>query len=248
MRAVFTLTVVLACAVLLPARQQAVPAGDVKPELTPAQIAELTPAQIVERVRRAYAECKTYKDRAIANCSHGEETAGDTQILTAFTRSGRLRLEMTTMRLGYYEYRYVVWCGDGKVKSWWDSTGTADAESLDAALLGASDECDLAAQLVPRLLFPELAGGSALLQIGELVRVKDDHGCLRLDGTLRGGKVALWVDPDGFLLREITVSYPPSDVRTGQRVIYAPAANGEVSERDLQFDPHPLAKVDVKDG
>ncbi|MGL4551843.1 MAG: RNA polymerase sigma factor [Gemmataceae bacterium] len=233
---------------LLPRQAKAAPEGDEKPAKVapPAEEAKpdgLAAKQIVDRMAKAYADCKSYQDSGAVKTlfiENGGNRTVEKPFTTAFVRAGRFRFEFRDM-VGDQETRFIVW-SDGKgVQTWWDvKPGVEKPRSLELALGGAAGVSSNSSLSVPQLLLPDKMGWRRLA-LAEPKRAKDGKltnvDCFRVEGTYGGNPITLWIDKKAYLVRRIDEQTTFPGFRTEQTTTYDPVIDKKVADKLLEFDP-----------
>jgi hypothetical protein len=204
----------------------------------------LTAQQILDRVSKAYADCRTYRDsgsvRTVFIDGDGRRTVKKV-FATAFVRPERFRFEYSEKR-DEDDLRYIVWRQGNEVRSWWDlKPGIEDEPSLGLALAGATGVSSGSAHTVPALLLPGEVGGRRLTSIADATRIGDaeldEAECFRVTGEYCGSSVTIWIEKKTFLVRRIDSERHFDTFRTEETTLYEPSLDGEISDDILTFKP-----------
>lgn len=201
--------------------------------------------QVLDRMARAYADCKSYRDSGIVVTIFVE--AGGNRIVekpftTAFVRPDRFRFEYKETKDDRQKNRYLVWRNGKKVQTWWDIKPRVEKpESLRLALAGATGVSGGSAHTVPALLLPKELSGRLLTDITEAKRIEDAKldktDCFRVQGKYGTSAMILWIDKKTFLVRRIDTQNKFDNFRTEATTTYDPVINGEIADKMLAFDP-----------
>ena len=91
--------------------------------------------QVLERMGKAYAGCKTYRDSGVVKTEFVQAPGNFTSekpFTTAFIRPDQFRYEFKDKRPDGHVSRFIVWKNGKDVASWWDiQPGVQKHESLD---------------------------------------------------------------------------------------------------------------------
>ncbi len=199
--------------------------------------------QIIERMAKAYTDCKAYQDSGVVKTLFIEDGGNRTvekPFTTAFVRAGRLRFEFTDT-IGKRPMRYIVWSDGKEVQTWWDvAPGIKKPESLRLALGGAAGVSGNASLNIPQLLLPDQFNWRRLAptdakrdEDGKLDRVE----CFRVEGKYGGNPITLWIDKKLYLVRRIDEKAKFDTFRTEQTTTFAPIMNEKMIDKMLEFDP-----------
>ena len=226
------------CALLVVAATLLAGGVEVKPEA-------LTAVQILDRVSKAYASCRTYRDSGSVKTVFVRTDGKWTErrpFATAFVRPDRFRFEYREKRGDDDELRYIVWRQGKDVRTWWDlNPGIEKPSSLGLALAGATGVSGGSAHTVPALLLPGEVGGRLLTSITDARRMGDaklgETDCFRVQGTYVNAPVTLWIEKKSFLVRRMDSRNEFKDFRTEGTTVYDSTVNGEIPDELLRFDP-----------
>ena len=215
-----------------------------------------TADQLLDRMSKAYATCKSYRDSGTVKNVYiradGEQTV-EKPFTTAFVRPDRFRFEYRDQKTNNRQYRYIIW-SDGKVvQTWWDvRPGIEKPDSLAMALESATGVSSGAARRMPGLLISDpLGAGWEIKRLRDLKRLDDAKldtvDCFRVQGetgtrtqtpvTFTRGPVTLWIEKSTFLVRRIDEQGKFDTFRTEQTTTYDPVFDGEITDKMLEFDP-----------
>jgi len=205
----------------------------------------LTAQQVLERMAKAYANCKSYRDSGVVKTvfieANGQRTV-EKPFTTAFVRPDRFRFEYKERSPDGRESRYLVWRQGKDVQTWWDVTpGIKKADSLGLALAGATGVSGSSAHTVPSLLLPQEVGGRRLTDMTEVKRIEDaklgEADCFRLQGMYASNPMTLWIDKKTYLVRRVDTQNKFDNFRTEGTTTYDPVVDGEITDKMLEFDP-----------
>ena len=120
--------------------------------------------QILDRMVRAYADCKTYRDTGVVKTvfieANGTRTV-EKPFTTAMVRPDRFRFEYK--ETGNQRNRYIIWSSGKDVKTWWGiKPGIKMSDSLELALAGATGVSGGSAHTIPAMLLPDKVSGLKL--------------------------------------------------------------------------------------
>jgi outer membrane lipoprotein-sorting protein len=208
-----------------------------------AKPAELSAQQIVERMAKAYSDCKSYRDSGIVETLFVEAVGNRTvkkPFTTAFVRPDRFRFEYKET-LGNQEMRFIAWSNAKEVQTWWDvKPGIEKAQSLVLALGGAAGVSGNASLNIPQLLLPDKMGWRRLA-LTEPKRAEDGKldkvECFRVEGKYGGNPITVWMDKKSYLVRRIDEQAAFDNFRTEQTTIYDPTINEKITDMMPAFDP-----------
>jgi outer membrane lipoprotein-sorting protein len=202
---------------------------------------------ILDRMARAYAECRTYRDSGVVKTvfitTVGKQTRNrrtvEKPFTTAFVRPDRFRYEFTN---GDSEDRYLAWQKGEEVLVWWYAQPQVQKEkSLGLALAGATGVSSGSAHTVPSMLLPEEVGGRRPEELPGAKRIEDgrfdDADRYRIEGRYSSGPDTLWIDKKTYLLRRIDQQRSGKDYRTEETTTYAAFLDEAVPDKMLVFDP-----------
>ncbi|HEX6884492.1 MAG TPA: hypothetical protein VF530_14040 [Planctomycetota bacterium] len=203
----------------------------------PDELDALDAQHILERTTRTYAECRTYRDSAVARTwiadEGGRPRTERAPFTTAFVRPDRFRLEARARR-GEEEFdRCLAWRNGEDVRSWWDLRPGVQHVQMGAALSPATLMTSFTVDTVPALL-GEVSGRS-VTKMTDPERMEDEEvdgrACFVLES--RFDSLTLWIDQESFLLLKLERFFGPRETT----VTYEPAIDLEIAESELVFDP-----------
>jgi outer membrane lipoprotein-sorting protein len=204
-----------------------------------------TAEQLLDRMSKAYANCKTYRDSGVVKTVFFQATGKRTvnkPFTTAFVRPDRFRFEYRERKGDDEENRYLIWSNGQYVQTWWDiKPGVTKAASLNMALAAATGVSSGSAHTIPVLLMPKEIGGGRLTGMTDVKRIEDakfdNVDCFRVEGKNANNPQTLWLDKNTFLVRRIDSQHTFPNFRTEQTTTYSPVLDSEVTEKMLVFDP-----------
>lgn len=198
-----------------------------------------TASQILERLAKAYASCKTYRDSGTVKTAFHDSTGNwstEKRFRTAFARPDRFRFEYqeTTSKV---EDRYVIWCHGKEIQTWWSiSPGIDKPDSLGSAIGAAIGVSGGSSHTIPALLLPTHVKGWKLSDLKEAKRVADEalgkSACFKVQGKSPIRTMTVWIDKESSLTRRI--DYKGQDTTT--TVSIEPVLDEPVNEKLLAFD------------
>jgi len=204
-----------------------------------------TAEQLLDRMSKAYANCKTYRDSGVVKTvffqANGKRTVNK-PFTTAFVRPDRFRFEYKERKGDDEENRYLIWSNGQEIQTWWDvKPGVGKAASLNMALAAAAGVSGGSAHTIPALLMPNAVVGGRLTGMTDAKRIGDakldDVNCFRIEGKSANNPQTLWLDTNTFLVRRIDSQHTFPNFRTEVTTTYSPVMNGEIAEKMLVFDP-----------
>jgi outer membrane lipoprotein-sorting protein len=202
-----------------------------------------SPKQILDRMVKAYAGCKTYRDSGVVKTVFVQNTGNRTvekPFSTAFVRPDRFRFEYK--ETGNQKSRYIIWSNGKDVQTSWDiKPGIQKPASLDLALAGGTGVSSSSAHTIPALLMPDKVSGRSLTSITDLKRAEDGKlekvECFRIDGTYADAPITLWIEKKSYLVRRIDEQRKFDNFRTEQTTTYEPSIEDKIADKMLEFDP-----------
>jgi len=205
---------------------------------------DVTAKQILERMAKAYTDCKSYQDSGVEKTVFVKENGSDTyevSFTTAFVRPARFRSEYKKQVVAH-EFRHIVWSNGKDVRTWWNTQlGLPKPESLDLALAGATGVFGDPVQTIPALLLPDVVGGRSLISITESRRADDgkleETECFRVEGRFADSPITLWIDKKSYLVRRIDQQRQFGSFRTENTTAYKPKIDEKIDDKLLEFDP-----------
>lgn len=204
----------------------------------------ITAEQILERMAKAYAECKTYSDTGLVRTVYftkPNKMIEEKKFSTAFVRPDRFRFEYTEKTFGV-ELRHIIWRKGDRVLTWWDiKPGVEEKESLGRALAGAAGVSSGSSHKIPALLLPNEVGGRRITKDLEEVKRIDDAmlenvDCYRIEGAFGDHPMEVWVDKNTFLIRRVDSRVQLDQFHTECTTTYVPEVNVDIVEKKLKFN------------
>jgi outer membrane lipoprotein-sorting protein len=221
------------------------------PGTTPSAVADepkqdaFTAEQLLDRMSKAYANCKSYRDSGVVKTvfiqANGKRTVNK-PFETAFVRPDRFRFEYRARKGDEEDYRHLIWSNGKDVLTWWDiRPGIEKPTSLGMALAAATGVSSGSAHTIPALLMPDRFPGRGLTSMTELKRREDakhfNLDCFRVEGTFANNTQTLWLDKETFLIRRIDSPKTFPTFSTETTTTYDPVIDGEITDQMLTFDP-----------
>lgn len=213
--------------------------------------------RILLNVKRAYASCRSYRDRGevrVVGAIEGGSFGTSVPFTTAFVRGGAFRFELTDRGLGERESRLVLWAEGDQVRAWWEAGGgERRVESLRAALETAAGVSVGASTRVPGLLLPGEGGEGLFIAAPERLPDDEDRGvpCFRVRGkgrptpyplttgsgtvTVEDEEITVWIERTTFLLRRVEERRVLSTYRTVTTTTYEPQVDVDIPAAELAF-------------
>ena len=199
--------------------------------------------QILDRMAKAYAECKSYRDSGVIKSVFLKNTVSpeftvEYSFDTAFVRPDRFRFEIKDED----DERSLIFVNGQDLRAWWDvEPGIQEPESLEIAMSQAIGFTGGDVGRIPGMLMPQRLGGWVDLDLIDPQRIEDGElhniECFRLEYSFRDEQVTLWIDKQSYLVRRIDERIKDDDVRIERTTTYDPTIDGEITDRMLDFDP-----------
>lgn len=203
--------------------------------------------EAMDRMVKAYAECKSYHDKGLVKQTITEKRSTRTDQIpftTAFVRPDRFRFEYRDRFSPSAPWSCHIIHSDALGIHIWEEPGTpgvAQRKSLELTIAGFTGVSGGSAHTVPSLLLPiESSGGVAHLFQLKLLPDEDLDGsaCYRIDGLNNLGEVgSLWIDRQTMLLRRVDKFITSSDFRGELVTTYEPEVDITIPEEELDFAP-----------
>ena len=199
--------------------------------------------QILDRMVRAYADCKTYRDTGVVKTvfieANGTRTV-EKPFTTAMVRPDRFRFEYK--ETGNQRNRYIIWSSGKDVKTWWGiKPGIKMSDSLELALAGATGVSGGSAHTIPAMFLPDKVSGLKLTEITGAKRAEDGKldnvECYRIEGKFLDSPYTLWIDKKLYLVRRIDEQQTFDGFRTEDTTTYDPVIDAEIEDKMLDFAP-----------
>jgi outer membrane lipoprotein-sorting protein len=90
-------------------------------------------------------------------------------------------------------------------------------------------------------VLPKEVEGRRLTDMTDTKRVEDAKldkvACFRIEGKYADSPMTLWIDQKTFLVRRIDAQKKFDDFRTEETTTYDPVIDGEIPDKQLEFDP-----------
>jgi outer membrane lipoprotein-sorting protein len=239
MKALLSFHTLAACCLITAVTVPPASADEPKPEALKAQ-------DVLDRMAKAYANCKSYRDSGIVRTVFFEATGIHTRerrFATAFVRTDRFRFEYEEKLLDGRDFRCIVWRKGKDVQTWWSVDSALDKPgSLDSAVAQIAGVSAGSAHTIPTLLLPNDITGRRLTDIIEAKRAKDAKlgkvDCFRIDGDfVAGTPMTIWIDKKTFLVRRIDSQHKLDKIRAEETTTYDPVFDKEIPDKNLRFDP-----------
>ena len=136
-----------------------------------------TAAQILERMGKAYAGCKTYRDSGAVKTDFigaDRNFTSEKPFTTAFVRPDKFRYEFKDTKPNGRVSRFIAWKDGKDVRLWWDvQPGEKKHDSLDIPVAMGTGISGSSAHTVPALLLPDEVSGSRLSELTDVKRIDD---------------------------------------------------------------------------
>ena len=205
-------------------------------------------AEILNRMAKAYATCKTYRDtgtaRSVTTRGDKKPFVSESRFTTVFVRPQKLRYEVRHVRWDKREECVILWRSGQDVKAWLDGYQPQERQpSITAAVSASQGIFTDAYPYVPAQLFIEegLVGMNFTMMLKDAIRLEDapleDHLCYRMEVKHGPSLFTVWVDQKTFAVRQLTTVGTGRDRKYEHTVIFHPVLDGEVTEKDLEYNP-----------
>ena len=202
--------------------------------------ADPTTQQIIDRMIKAYAECKSYQDSGVVVTQFALPTGNRTDekpFTTSFVRPDHFRFEFKDKARAY-----IVWSKGKDVKTWWDvQPEVKTPDSLMLAIAGATGVSGGSAFRIPSMLMPSMFTGAGGKQFGETRRIEDGilekvpYYCIETNQANRSG--ILWIDKKTYVLKRIDEKIETTKVRFETTTTYNPVINEKIPDKSMAFNP-----------
>jgi outer membrane lipoprotein-sorting protein len=228
-----------ACCLITAVMVRPASADEPKPEA-------LQAGHVLDRMAKAYAHCKSYRDSGVVRTMFIEATGKrtvETRFATAVVRPDRFRFEYEAKQIDGREFRCIVWRSGNEVQTWSNvDLGLEKPKSLDSAVAGVVGVSGGSAHTVPALLLPNDVTGRRLTDMTEAKRVEDSKlgkvDCFRIEGNfVKDHPITIWIDKKTFLVRRIDSRQKFAAFCTEETTSYDPVFDEEIPDRKLEFDP-----------
>jgi outer membrane lipoprotein-sorting protein len=211
--------------------------------IEPAQDA-FTAEQLLDRMSKAYANCKSYRDSGVVKTDlflpQGKTTESK-PFETAFIRPDRFRFEFCKGGVPK-ENRYLIWSKGKDVQTWWYVKPVINKpDSLSTAVAAATGVSGSSAHTIPAMLMPSVVQGTRLNDMTGVKRIADakqnNVDCFRVEGNSGTIPKTVWLDKKTFLVLRIDSQPPVPNVRVEDTTTYEPVIDAQISDSLLVFDP-----------
>jgi len=199
--------------------------------------------QILDQMKRAYAECKSYRDSGVIKSVFFESTGSpestvEHSFTTVFERPDRFRFEIKDED----DDKLVISVNGQNVQTWWDvEPGIQRPESLELAMAQALGFAGADVGRIPALLMPEKLEGYGDLNIIDPKLIEDGNlqgvECFRLEYNFRDEQIVLWIDKQSYLVRQIDERMKTDGIRIERTTTYEPTVDGKITDEMLEFLP-----------
>ena len=136
--------------------------------------------------------------------------------------------------------RFIIYRNGSDLKTYWDIKKDLTPESLDESVSMATGVSGGSAITVPAMLLPNDITWIRPIRFNKPERIDDEVldniDCFRIQDSIAGGNVILWIDKENFLLRKIYREKQFDDFLSQETTIYRPRLNGEVTNEMLEFN------------
>ena len=206
---------------------------------------DLPAKRIIDRMSKAYTDCKSYRDSGVVKTLFVEKGGNRTvekPFTTAFVRPDRFRFEYKEqIAVGGRQMRFIIWSKGKEVQTWWDvKPGIDKPKSLALALGGAAGVSSNSSLNIPQLLLLNEMDWRRLA-LTNPKRAKDGKldkvDCFRVEGKYGGNPITLWIEKKTYLVRRIDEQAKFDDFRTEQTTTYDPIIDKKITDKMLEFDP-----------
>ena len=223
---------------------------DWSPTFVPAINGKVT-EQILDRMKKTYAECKSYRDSGVIKSVFLENTVSheftvEHSFDTAFVRPDRFRFEIKDQD----DDKLLISADGENVQASWDiEPGIQKLETLDLAMAQAIGATGGDVGRIPAMLMPKKLDGWGHLDLIDPKQIEDgslqNAKCFRLEYSFRDEQVILWIDKQSYLVRRIDEQIKADDVRIERTTNFDPTIDVKITDRMLEFHPPaPRAAVD----
>lgn len=207
---------------------------------------DLTAEEILSRMKKVYANARTYQDKGLVKVviRFPEKThTVKKPFTTAFIRPDRFRYEYKEIKSLVTTSKFVAHLNGQDLNVYWDlDEGASQIETIGDALAAAAGISAGSARTVPTMLLPNKSRfRNAILFFSSPKRavdaVIDGINCYQIEDPNDYRDLTVWVDKEDFLLRKMYVEKDLKDSRAETTTTYKPILNGEVTDKMLEFDP-----------
>ena len=199
--------------------------------------------QILDRMAKAYAQCKSYRDSGVIKSVFLDNTVSpeftvEYSFDTAFVRPDRFRFEIKDQD----DDKLLISADGEDVQTSWDiEPGNQKPESLELAMAQAIGFTGGDVGRIPAMLMPKKLDGWLDLDLIDPRQIEDGSlqnvECFRLEYNFRDEQVTLWIDKQSYLVRRIDERIRANDVRIERTTTYDPTIDGKITDQMLEFDP-----------
>ncbi len=201
-----------------------------------------TANEILTKVNSVYAGCRTYSDEGLTDTTEGR--GRKSSFRTAFVRPGTIRFQLwfnSTVPGGVKPW--TVWTnGDLALIHGLGSDAGTQHLRIDSALSRMGQFSDGSSVTVPQLLLADSFRTVQLFSVIADAKVAgeesiDGHPSFRIEGTVSGFPIKLWIDKTQYLILKSYRKVPVGDQEIESTVQYKPKLNPEVPAEDLAPPP-----------
>src|ERR1700752_4070304 len=197
-----------------------------------------TATEILAKVSSVYASCRTYSDEGLTSATDGHHE--HSYFRTSFVRSGPFRFQLwyNSAQPGG-DNPWVIWSKGELVQGQGiRSAGGVQPPRIDTVLGGLAQFSDGGSVTAPQLLFPDAFRDIQMFTAMVDARVSgeeniDGRQAFRIEGTISGLPVRLWIDKTQYLILKIyrKVIFLGREIES--TVQYKPKLNAEVPPENL---------------
>ncbi|TWU27910.1 protein kinase domain-containing protein [Novipirellula artificiosorum] len=205
--------------------------------------------RILDRMKKTYAECKSYRDSGVIKSVFLENTVSpeftvEYSFDTAFVRPDRFRFEIKDQD----DDKLLISADGEDVQASWDiEPGNQKPESLELAMAQAIGFTGGDVGRIPAMLMPKNLDGWVDLDLIDPRQIEDGSlqsaECFRLEYSFRDEQVTLWIDKQSYLVRRIDERIKSDDIRIERTTNFDPTIDGKITDEMLEFDP-PAPRAD----
>jgi len=208
------------------------------------RLGDPSPKQILDRMAKAYGDCKSYRDAGVVKTVLVLDTGNRTDekpFTTAFVRPDQFRFQYKA-KVGNRQLRSIIWSNGNEIQTWWDTKpGIQKPKSLQLAVGGATGVSGGSAARIPGMLMPGKTKGWGGVHISDAKRIEDGKlektDCFRLEGQYGDNPITLWIDKKSYLVRRIDEQAEFDNFRTETTTTYDPTVDGKIADEMLEFGP-----------
>lgn len=199
-----------------------------------------TAGEILSKVTSVYASCRTYSDEGTSKTETSSIRGRQSYFRTSFVRPGKFRFQLwfNSDKPGSSE-PWVVWKNGELIRSQ-GIPSSAGVRSLrfDTALSRLAAFSTGSSVAVPQLLLPEAFRAVQLFSLIVHAKVAgeekiDGRPSLRIEGTLAGLPIKLWIDKSQYVVLKIYRRVNLGNRLEESTVQYKPKLNVDVPPEDL---------------